>query len=110
VVIETYQTALRYVRKESVRGAPVVAQHPADVTTAIPAAATFTVAATGERLQYQWQKNRAVIPGANSPSYTTPATTLWDIGSEYRCVISNEYGEVQSSAAVLTPSKRSSTP
>jgi hypothetical protein len=97
-------------RPAPARGAPVVTQHPADVTTAIPAPATFTVAATGERLRYQWQKNRAVISGANSPSYTTPETTLWDIGSEYRCVISNEFGEVQSSAAVLNPSKRSSTP
>jgi hypothetical protein len=58
----------------------------------IPGVATFIVSATGEALRYQWQKNRVDIPGANSVSYTTPGTTLWDIGSEYRCVITNSFG------------------
>jgi len=67
----------------------------------LPETATFTVSAAGKNLRYQWQKNRADIPGATSPSYTTPATTLWDIGSAYRCVVSNALGATRSRPGIL---------
>lgn len=84
-------------------GSPVIAAHPKDATVALPATATFTVSATGDGLKYQWQKNRVDIPGATSPSYTTPATTLWDIGSKYRCVVSNSLGTARSNPGILNP-------
>ncbi len=84
-------------------GAPRIVQHPASATVAFPAGATFTVTASGRRLQYQWQKNREDIPGATSASYTTPATTLWDTGSAFRCVVSNPFGKARSDAAILNP-------
>jgi hypothetical protein len=61
------------------------------------------VTASGRRLRYQWQKNREDIPGATSASYTTPATTLWDTGSAFRCVVSNPFGKARSDAAILNP-------
>ena len=82
-------------------GAPVVTTHPADATVRLANAASFSVAATGDGLRYQWQKNRTDIPGAMRPTYTTPATTLWDIGSEYRCVISNASGTIRSRPGTL---------
>lgn len=82
-------------------GAPVITLSPAKATVALPEVATFTVSAVGQSLMYQWQKNRADIPGATQPAYTTPATTLWDIGSEYRCVVSNAVGSTRSSPATL---------
>ena len=41
------------------------------------------------------------IPGATLPSYTTPPTTLWDVGSEYRCVVSNSSGVTRSRPGVV---------
>jgi hypothetical protein len=32
------------------------------------------------------------ISGANSTSYTTPATTVADYGTQYRCIVSNAFG------------------
>jgi len=84
-------------------GSPVITAHPGNTTVVLPATATFTVSATGTGLGYQWQKNRADIPGATTASYTTPATTLWDIGSRYRCVVSNSFGKVISHPGVLNP-------
>jgi hypothetical protein len=82
-------------------GAPLVTTHPADATVGLPEAASFSVSATGDGLRYQWQKNRADIPGATHTTYTTPATTLWDIGSEYRCVITNASGSIRSRPGIL---------
>ena len=84
-------------------GTPVITTHPVDATIALPATATFTVVASGTGLSYQWQKNRADIPGATSPSYTTLATTLWDIGSAFRCVVSNSSGAIRSNSGILNP-------
>ena len=87
-------------------GSPVITAHPADTKAVLPAPATFSVSASGTGLTYQWQKNRADIPGATSPSYTTPATTLWDIGSAYRCLVSNTSGTVRSNPGILNPGNR----
>jgi hypothetical protein len=86
--------------KAAPAGSPVITAHPVSTTVVLPATATFTVAASGAGLSYQWQKNRADIPGATLPSYTTPATTLWDIGSAYRCVVSNSFGTVRSNPGI----------
>jgi hypothetical protein len=88
-------------------GAPVITAHPAASTVVFPASATFSVGASGTGLRYQWQKNRVSIPGATSRSYTTPATTLWDIGSAYRCVVSNAFGTARSQPGILNPNNES---
>lgn len=82
-------------------GAPVITTSPADATVVLPDVATFMISAAGGNLRYQWQKNRADIPGATQPSYITPTTTLWDIGSEYRCVVSNAMGTTRSRPGTL---------
>jgi len=54
-------------------------------------------------LNYQWQRNGVDIAGApNAPSYTTPPTTLSDSGAQFRCIVSNTFGEATSNAATLT--------
>ena len=82
-------------------GAPVIKRHPTDATVVLSDTAKFTVSAAGQSLSYQWQRNRADIPGATSPSYTTLGTTLWDIGSAYRCVVSNASGLTRSRPGIL---------
>ena len=102
----TYEIARAESMPEAV-GTPVITSHPASVTVVFPGQASFTVTASGKDLRYQWQKNRVAIPGATSPTYTTPATTLWDIGSGYRCVISNAVGTARSQSGILNPDNES---
>src|SRR2546426_12523466 len=82
--------------------APSITLQPANQSVTAGQTATFTVAATGTApLRYQWQKNGLPI-GANSPSYTTPATTIADNGAQFTVVVSNSAGSVTSNAATLT--------
>jgi hypothetical protein len=83
--------------------APTITTQPASQVVTVGQTATFTVAATGTSpLTYQWQKNGSNISGANSASYTTPATAACDDGSTFQVIVSNTAGAVTSSAATLT--------
>jgi hypothetical protein len=82
---------------------PSITAQPASQTVTAGQTATFVVTATGTApLGYQWQKNGAAISGANSASYTTPATTTADNGAQFTTVVSNSAGSVSSSTATLT--------
>src|SRR5205823_1589193 len=81
---------------------PSITTQPASQTVTAGQTATFTVAATGTApLSYQWQKDGLPI-GANSPSYTTPATTTDDDGAQFTVTVSNSAGSATSDAATLT--------
>jgi hypothetical protein len=83
--------------------APSITQQPANQTVAVGQTATFSVIATGTApLAYQWQKNNVDIVGANSSSYTTPATIAGDNGSTYRCIVTNVVNSTTSNSATLT--------
>ena len=66
--------------------------------------ATFSADATGVGpLAYQWRRNGTLIPGATSPSYTTPALTIAaDNGTTYSVVVANGIGSATSTPATLT--------
>ena len=87
---------------------PTIDTQPASQTVTKGNTATFTVAATGENLSYQWQQsinsgsNWTDISGANAATYTTAATTTSMSGYQYRCVVSNSAGSVTSEVATLT--------
>src|SRR5882672_2189475 len=83
--------------------APSITAQPTSQTVTAGQTATFSVAATGTApLTYQWKKNSVAISGANSPSYTTTATTSSDNGAQFTAAISNAVGTVSSNAATLT--------
>jgi hypothetical protein len=84
----------------TVYAAPVINTQPATQTVCAGSAATFTVAATGGCLNYQWRKDGINIAGATSATYSIPATTAADAGS-YDVVISN-FCSTTSIAATLT--------
>ena len=89
--------------KVSPSGIPTIITHPASQTVNVGMTATFNVSAIGTTpLRYQWQKNGTNIPGATNPSYTTPATSLYDNGSTFRVNVTNIAGSVMSIPAFLT--------
>jgi hypothetical protein len=83
--------------------APSIITQPANQTVSAGQTATFSVMALGTTpFTYQWQKGTTSLTGATSASYTTPATTISDSGSQYSVVVSNAIGNATSNAATLT--------
>ena len=89
--------------------APAITAQPLDATVTTPTTATFTATASGTPAPTaQWQLSTdggasyADIFAANSPSYTTPPTTVADSGKKYRAVFDNSAGTAISNAATLT--------
>jgi hypothetical protein len=82
---------------------PSISAQPQSQTVTAPATATFSVTATGTApLSYQWNKNGAVISGATSSTYTTPATTTGANGASFTVTVTNNFGSITSSLAILT--------
>ena len=82
---------------------PSITSQPVSRTVTAGQSATFSVAATGTApFSYQWYKNAAMITGAASSSYTTPATSTSGSGDVYDAVVSNSAGSVTSASATLT--------
>ena len=87
----------------TVNAPPSITAQPVSQTVIAGAAATFSVNATGMgTLTYQWKKGGAAIGGANSASYTTPATASSDSGAQYTVTVANSFGSVSSGVATLT--------
>jgi glucose/arabinose dehydrogenase len=87
--------------------APSIGTQPKSVTVSAGKPATFTVAASGTSLSYQWQRKTAGassfanISGATGSSYTLSAAALADSGTQFRVVAKNSAGSAASSAATL---------
>lgn len=89
--------------------APAITTQPQDTRVAEGTTATFTCAASGTSVAYQWQRSNdgttwAGIAGATNASYTTPAVQAGDDGSRYRCRASNSAGTAFSDGAMLSVS------
>src|SRR6267378_414890 len=83
--------------------APSITSQPASQTVTAGQTATFSVTASGTApLNYQWLKNGAAVSSGPSASYTTPATTTADTGTQFTVAVSNSAGSINSSAATLT--------
>ena len=87
---------------------PSITTQPGDATVKAGETATFTVAASGTGLTYQWQIDRndgkrwVNIDGAIAMNYTTSAVDISCNGFKYQCVVSNSAGTDTSNTAVLT--------
>ena len=88
---------------------PVITTQPANASVTAPATATFSVVASGSPTPtYQWSSEApgassfTAISGATSASYTTPATTVAQSGTEVRGEVTNSSGSVTSVPATLT--------
>jgi len=80
----------------SVSTAPSMKTQPISQTVHFGSTATFTLAANGPSLSYQWRFNGVNITGATSTSYTAANPGV------YNCVITNSCGSITSSPAVLS--------
>ena len=90
---------------------PSIATQPANRAVNAGQTASFSVVATGTRtLSYQWKKNGAAISGANSASYTTPATTSADNGAQFTVTVTDLVSSVTSNPATLTVNVPSTPP
>lgn len=85
----------------TVNAATTITTQPAAVTVCAGAPASFTVAAGGAGLTYQWRKGGVNIAGATNATYTIAATATADAGS-YDVVVTGTCGNATSTAAVLT--------
>jgi Bacterial Ig domain/Immunoglobulin I-set domain len=91
--------------------APTITAQPSNQTVTVGQTATLAVGAGGTApLSYQWHKNGAMIGGATSASYTTPATTSADNGSTFQVAVGNSAGSVTSNAATMTVNQATGAP
>jgi glucose/arabinose dehydrogenase len=96
-------TLVGSVFKVTYSGLPAISQQPSDVIVAPGDPATFSITAGGQQpLSYQWKRDGADIPGANSSSYTLSSPSLSDDGARFLCVVSNSLGTTTSLSAKLT--------
>jgi hypothetical protein len=77
---------------------PVVTTPPVSQTVYPGGSTSFTVAASGSNLTYQWLLDGAVIPGATSATYTIPSASVSNAGS-YSVTVS-QYGEATTTTPV----------
>ena len=73
-------------------GAPVITTQPASQAVASGANATFTVAATGSGLTYQWYQGSTAISGATSSTLTLTGVTTANAGN-YSVKVTNSSGQ-----------------
>ncbi len=79
---------------------PIITQSPSGKSVLVGQNASFVVVATGPGLNYQWQFNSANLNGATSSTLGLASVNLSQAGA-YRVLVTNVYGAVTSSAALL---------
>lgn len=84
----------------AVKKAPAITSQPSDQTVCEGTSVSFSVAATGLGLTYQWRKGTTIINGATSSTYTFTAAKT-DFGN-YNVIVTNGCGSVSSNNATLT--------
>jgi hypothetical protein len=81
---------------------PMIVQQPQPLVVHAHDSASFTVTASGALpLSYQWSLNGTNISGATSSTLSVPSVTQSDLGN-YAVVVTNDFGTVTSSNAVLS--------
>src|SRR5262249_23109068 len=80
---------------------PVITSQPVSTTNNAGTTATFTVAAGGSGLNYQWQKGSSPLANATTSSLSLPSVSDSDAGG-YSVIVTNSYGSVTSVVAPLT--------
>ncbi|MCX6319668.1 MAG: M12 family metallo-peptidase [Bacteroidetes bacterium] len=88
--------------------APDVTINPLSQAVCSGSAVSFTAATGSPAPTFQWQVSTAAVPaftniaGATNATYTIAAAALADNGNQYRCVITNACGMVNTTVATLS--------
>ncbi|MFO0839108.1 MAG: immunoglobulin domain-containing protein [Phycisphaerae bacterium] len=80
---------------------PTISTQPTNQTACDGASVTFSVAASGSGLTYQWRKDGAPINGATLDTLTINPVSAADLG-DYDVVVSNNCGNATSAIATIT--------
>jgi len=89
---------------------PVITLQPTSETVPTNQSIIFNVAASGSLpLNFSWSRNGEAIADATDSTYTTTNLQVSDSGSQFMCTVTNAYGSVTSSPAVLTVVRGSPT-
>lgn len=82
---------------------PFIIGPPQNITIRVGGNASFSVTASGDSpLAYQWLLSGSEISGATTTVYTTNNVTFNANGAQYSVVVTNAFGSVTSSPALLT--------
>ncbi len=82
---------------------PVITEDPESQLISFGSPVTFSVSASGAApLSYQWQRNSVDIGGATSSFFTIASVAAADDGDQFRCRVSNSFGNATSAQALLT--------
>jgi gliding motility-associated-like protein/uncharacterized repeat protein (TIGR01451 family) len=84
-----------------VNQAPAITTQPQGKVICVGEIATFTVAATGTNLTYQWYKGTTIIPSATSNTYTITNTVVADSGNYYCTIKSASCPDINSTVVNL---------
>jgi hypothetical protein len=102
VVSNTVGVVTSAVAAVTVIGAPEITNEPVPTTVIVGHEADFTVGAVGwPALAFQWQLNGVLVAGATNAVLTLP-NALPGAGGLYSVAITNVYGSVTSTPALLT--------
>lgn len=104
VITNVAGTVTSAATKLTVIDPPVITTNPVNQTKTAGGTATFTVAATGSNLNYQWRTNAIAIPGATNTTLTMKNVQDSN-GADYvvyDVVVTNLAGSAVSSVAILT--------
>ncbi len=85
----------------STTAAPAITTQPAAQIASVGGTVTFTAAASGTGLSYQWSKNGVAIAGATSATFSLTNVQGSDSGT-YSVTVTNAGGSATSTAATLT--------
>jgi hypothetical protein len=81
---------------------PTIQAQPDDQSVNVGSEVSFIISATGDApLSYQWYKDNEPITSATSDTFTISSVQLSDSGN-YKCVVSNNAGDITSKEAILT--------
>lgn len=81
---------------------PILTFQPQSIRVREGDPATFTCNGVGAQpVSFRWQRDGNDIPNATGKVYTIASATLDDDGAQFRCVLTNPYGEVTSTPATL---------
>jgi hypothetical protein len=82
---------------------PVITNQPVSQTVTVGGSVTLGVGVTGTApLSYLWSRNGGGLAGATNSIYVLNNAQLTDSGAQFSCLVSNAYGMVTSSNAVVT--------